>query len=203
VLALAESSFGLVCICGWCLLDGEADWPASKELGRAIDGDGRLLMPITNIHSAKMFAPSRPRAVLSEEGIEHTVRTFRRGKRLFFDHGYGVWLFLNGFFENLCPGSAGRLWAVERRFNFQRGYRYGRADCADALRLNAIRAGIMWSVSTFFRALGGCVPKGWRRISAPIKAGRCTGRQDARDARRAGSRCEVLSASLWAQLWAG
>lgn len=137
--------------------------PASKASSDARSMvTGRVVDAYTNIHSVKMFAHHDLELSYAKEGIEHTRRTFGAEMRLFSIMDMCL-VFLNGFLIVAVVGWAIWLWSVD-----QSSVGVVAAAIALTLRLNAMTGWIMWSVSTFFRALG-VVSEGMETISAPIK----------------------------------
>jgi ATP-binding cassette subfamily B multidrug efflux pump len=122
---------------------------------------GRVVDSYSNIHSVKLFAHHDREIEFAREAIETTRQTFAREMRIFTI--MDVWLtVLNGA---LIVGVVG--WAIALWMQGLASVGVVAAATALTLRLNSMTGWIMWSVSTFFRALG-VVKEGMETIAQPI-----------------------------------
>ena len=136
--------------------------PASQASADARSAvTGRVVDSYTNIASVKMFAQHDRELDHAHEAIEVTRRTFAQEMRLYTIMDIAL-MTLNGF---LIAGVTG--WALALWLNGQTSVGAVAAALALTLRLNAMTGWIMWSLTTFFRALG-VVAEGLETIAQPI-----------------------------------
>ena len=122
---------------------------------------GRVVDTYSNIQSVKMFSHHDRELDYAHEAIEATRQTFAREMRLYTIMDMAL-MTLNGLLIVAVTGWALWLWHAGQAS-------IGAVAAAGALtlRLNAMTAWIMWSLTSFFRALG-VVAEGLETIAQPI-----------------------------------
>ncbi|MCY4462663.1 MAG: ABC transporter ATP-binding protein [Albidovulum sp.] len=136
--------------------------PASKASSDArSETTGRIVDSYTNIHSVKLFSYHDHEIQYAKESIEKTRRVFAREMRIYSSMELALTL-LNGA---LLVGVGG--WSIILWSQGQATVGAVAAALALALRLNAMTGWLMWSLTSFFRALG-IVEEGLETIAEPI-----------------------------------
>ena len=136
--------------------------PASKASADArSETTGRVVDSYTNIHSVKLFSYHDHEIQYAKESIEKTRRVFAREMRIYTSMELALTL-LNGA---LLVGVGG--WSIILWSQGQATLGAVAAALALALRLNAMTGWLMWSLTSFFRALG-IVEEGLETIAEPV-----------------------------------
>ena len=123
---------------------------------------GRIVDSYSNIQSVKLFAHTHAEEAYAGEAIERARRTFMAQMRLITWMDLGLTL-INGALIVAVVGAAVWLWG-------QGAATVGTVAAATALtlRLNAMTAWIMWSLSSLFQNLG-IIREGMETIAQPIE----------------------------------
>ncbi|PJN96844.1 multidrug ABC transporter ATP-binding protein [Amaricoccus sp. HAR-UPW-R2A-40] len=134
---------------------------------------GRIVDSYSNIQSVKLFAHTRTEEAYAGAAIERARRTFMDQMRIVTKMDLGLTL-INGLLIVAVVGYAILLWS-------QGAASVGTVAAASALtlRLNAMTAWIMWSLSSLFQNLG-VIREGMETIAQPIELADAPGAGDLR-----------------------